>query len=109
MARVCGKTLWALVFVCLFTGCTNLQFAGRSPFKSNLNLKPEAAPEVLSTPPKEARYSRSQFPEVAFRDMNDRYSRPLDGSGGIIRAQGMSASPGSAPPGMGSRGMGGIR
>jgi hypothetical protein len=113
MARLCGNGILGLALIVLICGCTNLQFAGKSPFKTQLNLKPVGAPEVLTTPPKEARYSRSQFPELAFRGMDAKFNKPLDGSNDVVRAQGISAAPGGGGGmpggGMGSPGMSGIR
>lgn len=107
MARVCGNCAWGLLFVVLMSGCSGLHWAGKSPFRTQLNLKPAPAPEVLTAPPKEARYNKPQYPDVAFRDMNNRFNRPLDGTNGIVRAQGASAPPGAMSPGMGSPSMGG--
>lgn len=94
MTRAGKHLIWGVLLIVVVTGC-------RTP---QPELKPLAQPEVLTVPPKEARFNRSEFPEVAFKDMNNRFAKPLDGYGnGIIPARGVSAAPGMSPGGgMGS-------
>jgi len=46
------------------------------------NLKPDNQPEVLTKPPSEARFNSSQYPDLAYRDMNDRFRKSNDSGGG---------------------------
>ena len=99
MARAGCQFIWGVLFVGLLAGCRTPQPV----------LKPSPQPEVLAKPPSEARFQSSQYPEVAFRDMNSQFRKPLDGGGGgIMPARGSMAAPGMMPAGgMGPSGMGG--
>lgn len=95
-----GKHLaWGLLLIVVVVGC-------RTP---QPELKPNVQPEVLTKPPKDARYNKSEYPDVAFRDMNSRFAKPLDGYGNVRQASGMTSAPGMSPGG-GPGGLGsGIR
>jgi hypothetical protein len=99
MARAGSQLVWGVLFLVLLVGCRTPQPV----------LKPAPQPEVLAAPPKEARFTNGQYPDVAFRDMNSQFRKPLDGSGnGILPARGSSAAPGMMPGGgMSPTGMGG--
>jgi hypothetical protein len=99
MARAGSRFVWGALLVVLLAGC-------RTP---QPDLKPPPQAEVLTKPPTEARFQASQMPDIAFRDMNSQYRKPLDAGGsGILPARGSLASPGMMPGGgMGPTGMGG--
>jgi len=98
MARARSQFVWGVLFVVLLAGCRTPQPV----------LKPAPQPEVLTKPPAEARFQSSQYPDMAFRDMNSQFRKPLDGnSSGIMPARGNMAAPGMMPGGgMGPSGMG---
>lgn len=99
MARLAGSLVCCLIV--LVAGCTTPQPV----------LKPPPQPEVLTVPPKEARFNNSLYPEVAYRGMDAKFAKPLDaGMGGILPARGMQSGPGMMPTSMGgSMGPGGYR
>jgi hypothetical protein len=100
MARAGCQFVVCLFIVAIIAGCRTPQPV----------LKPPPQPEILSKPPTETRFQSSQFPDMAFRDMNSQFRKPLDsGGGGIIPARGNMGSPGGMMPagGMGPAGMGG--
>jgi hypothetical protein len=98
MARAGSRLIGCVVLMMIITGCRTPQPV----------LKPAVQPEVLTKPPTEARFQGSPYPDIAFRDMNNQYRKPLDGSNGIIPARGSMAAPGMMPNGgMGPTGMGG--
>lgn len=97
MARAGCHLVWGLLLIVLVIGC-------RTP---QPELKPGPQPEVLTVPPKEARFNNSQYPDLAYRDMNSQFRKPLDGNGGILPARANTAAPGMSPGGgMGPTGMG---
>ena len=101
MARAGSLFIWGVLFVVPSAGCKTYQ----------PDLKPPPAPEVLTVPPKEARFNQSQYPDMAFRDLNSKFARPLDG-GGIMPARASTTAPGMSgmgSGGLGSGGMGGVR
>jgi len=100
MARAGCQLVFCVLIIGLLAGCRTPQPV----------LKPPPQPEILTKPPAEARFQSSQFPDVAFRDMNSQFRKPLDSGGsGIIPARGNMGSPGSMMPagGMSPTGMGG--
>ena len=100
MARAGSQLVWGVMLVVLLAGCRTPQPV----------LKPSPQPEVLTKPPQEARFQSSQYPEMAFRDMNSQFRKPLDSGGnGVMPARGNMAAPGGMMPagGMGPTGMGG--
>ena len=58
-------------------------------------LKPAKQPEVLTQPPSEARFNSSQYPDMAYRDMHDRFRKPAENSSNpILPARGLGGSMG---------------
>jgi len=97
MARAGSHLIWGILLIVVAVGCKTTHHP---------ELKPLPQAEVLTTPPKEARFNRSEYPDIAFRDMNNKYAKPLDGfGGGLIPARGMTAAPGMSPGGMGASGL----
>lgn len=101
MLRRGRRLAWGVLLIVLALGC-------KAP---RPELKPVAEPEVLTVPPKEARFNRSVYPDVAFRDMDHRFAKPNEGVGlgsglgsGMTPARALS-SPGSMSP----VGMNGLR
>lgn len=87
---------WTLAVVALFAalGCRSTPPV----------VKPPPQPEVLTVPPtNEARFDRSQMPDVAFRDMNDRFRKPIESANPIVPTRG---NMGMGPNGMSGSGMG---
>lgn len=98
MARAGCKIAWGIVVAVALIGC-------RTP---QPELKPAPQPEVLTVPPKEARFNKSQYPDLAFRDLNNKYRQPLD-SGDLsnpIRPARAQGGPSNMMP---AGGMGGLR
>ena len=71
MARAGCQFVFCLFIVAIIAGCRTPQPV----------LKPPPQPEILSKPPSETRFQSSQFPDMAFRDMNSKFAKPLDSVG----------------------------
>ena len=85
MAGLCKTLGCALVMLVAAVGC-------RTP---QPDLKPAKQPEVLTVPPSEARFNSSQYPDLAYRDMNDRFRKPLDSNANpILPARGLGGAMG---------------
>ncbi len=72
------------------------------------NLKPDKQPEVLNTPPQEARFNTSTYPKMAFEDSSPKNNPALNKDGVMPTRGSMGGMPGAgggggAPGGMNGR------
>ena len=95
MAGIARSVGMALLLAVVAIGCRTAQ----------PDLKPPPRPEVLTVPPTEARFGKSEYPDIAYRDFQGQYRKPSDGVGGNLMSNPITPVSGSSAtaPSMGGR------